>query len=98
MEIQIKCGFGDLIPSTTSLNLVATGDEEFPVHFAATVNTGMLFSKANINIEFESLENTNPDDLVEQGADTGGTNSAEVGEQIINTVNGFSGYLPLGLI
>ena len=82
-------------PSTTSLNLVATGDEEFPVHFAATLNTGMLFSKANINVEFQEIDSPPQDSTdIADGIDV---SKEAIGEQIINTVDGFSGYLPLGL-
>ena len=35
-------------PSTTSLNLVESGNEEFPVHFVATMGTGALYNGATV--------------------------------------------------
>ena len=34
LEIQTSCGYGVFDPKTTSLNKVASGDEDFPVRFA----------------------------------------------------------------
>ena len=38
-------------PSTTSLNLVESGKEEFPVHFVATMGTGALYSGAMVSFD-----------------------------------------------
>ena len=68
-------------PKTTSLNKVASGDEDFPVRFALTANTGMLFTKANITFAENAGEGEDPEALV----------------QSLVPVTGFSGYVPFGL-
>ena len=68
-------------PKTTSLNKVASGDEDFPVHFALTANTGMLFTKANIGFGENAGEGEDPEALI----------------QSLVPVVGFAGYVPFGL-
>jgi hypothetical protein len=46
---------------TSSLNLVESGNEEFPVHFIASLGTGALYNGATVSI---NLEEVGADDIV----------------------------------
>jgi hypothetical protein len=89
-------------PSTTSLNLVATGDEEFPVHFVATIGTGMLFTQANVSFDLQEVTDVGGQETTEAigGADVenGVDVSADgITNKAIKTIDGFSGYAPIAL-
>ena len=64
-------------PTTTSLNLVESGKEEFPVHFVATVGTGALFSGATVGYDASKIT---PETIASGDADpvSGALDSASI--------------------